>query len=119
MPGPIVHAGPIRGFFGWLTLATVSAGDHEHRFGSHLELARLPYFEVVDGRLVVADSSLGPTVDIHTHLALTFGRRRTVDLLGNEGPAEHYLPLERANRSRHLRPIRTSWSRTSRDSPRT
>jgi len=40
-----------------------------------LDLARLPYFEVKDGRLALADPSFGPVIDCHTHLALAYGRR--------------------------------------------
>lgn len=44
-------------------------------FRNLLDLARLPYFEVRDGRLSLADASLGPVVDCHAHLALAYGPR--------------------------------------------
>ncbi len=64
-------------------------------FRNLLDLARLPYFEVKDGGLVLADPSLGPTVDVHTHLALSYVRKPTVDL-GRETPsAELYLRADK------------------------
>jgi len=64
------------------------------RFADHLALARLPYFDVVGGRLVV-DPALGPVIDTHTHLALAYGPPSSLDL-GRGGPAaRHYLPLAR------------------------
>jgi predicted TIM-barrel fold metal-dependent hydrolase len=66
------------------------------RFENLLDLARTPFFEVSDGRLVLADPALGPAIDVHTHLALTFLRRRTVDLASETPHVEHYLPADRA-----------------------
>jgi predicted TIM-barrel fold metal-dependent hydrolase len=57
-------------------------------------LAELPYFEVRDGRLVLADPGLGPMIDVHTHLALSYGRRTTVDLWQEHERTRHYLSLE-------------------------
>ena len=37
------------------------------RFSNLFDLARLPYFEVKNARLVLADPKLGPSVDVHTH----------------------------------------------------
>lgn len=65
-------------------------------FSGLLDLARLPYFDVRDGRLVLADPSLGPAIDVHTHLALSFGNRGNVDLRAAPRPAEHFLSAERA-----------------------
>lgn len=67
---------------------------HPIRFASSLDLSELPWFGLQDGRLVLTDDTLGPIIDVHTHLALTFGRRRTVDLFAEPGPTEHYLPLQ-------------------------
>ena len=50
------------------------------RFEDHYALSRLPWFEIRDGRLVLKDRSLGPIVDVHTHLALSYVYRTTVDL---------------------------------------
>ena len=74
---------------------TVKIRPEHLRFEGLLDLARLPYFEVRDGRLVLADPSLGPAIDLHTHLALTYFRRQTVDLLKASERTEHYLPAER------------------------
>ncbi len=65
-----------------------------HRFESTLDLARLPYFEIRDGRLAVADPGLR-TIDVHTHLALSFVRNGALDLVHGTGPTQHYLPVER------------------------
>ena len=62
------------------------------RFASVLDLARLPYFEARSGRLRLADPALGPAIDVHTHLALAYGRRPRVDLLRASAKTEHYLP---------------------------
>lgn len=64
------------------------------RFDGLLDLARLPFFEVRDGRLRVADPSLRGAVDVHTHLALSYGPGRA-DLLAATPATEHYLPAAR------------------------
>lgn len=66
---------------------------HPTRFPSGLDLAELPWFELRDGRLV-RDPSLGPAIDVHTHLALSFVRKDSVDLMSAPRPAEHYLPQD-------------------------
>ncbi len=63
------------------------------RFDNSYGLAELPWFDLKDGRLVV-DETIGPVIDTHTHLALTFGRRSSVDLHASPGPAQHYLSLD-------------------------
>jgi len=63
-------------------------------FQNLLDLARLPYFNVQGGRLVLADPSLGPTIDVHTHLALSYGPGEPVDLERPSYRTEHYLPAE-------------------------
>lgn len=68
---------------------------HPTRFDNLHDLARLPWFEVRDGRLVLADRSLGPAVDVHTHLALAYGKPNSVDLLRLWPQTEHYLPEQR------------------------
>jgi predicted TIM-barrel fold metal-dependent hydrolase len=62
------------------------------KFESVLDLARLPYFEVREGRLALADPALGPAIDVHTHLALTYVLPNRVDLRRAPRPTEHYLP---------------------------
>lgn len=66
----------------------------QYRFESHYDLARLPYFELRGGRLVLADPDLGPTVDMHTHLALSYVLPGRVDLRKLHPRTEHYLPME-------------------------
>ncbi|MBI5481975.1 MAG: amidohydrolase family protein [Deltaproteobacteria bacterium] len=65
------------------------------RFEDHYGLSRLPWFEIRDGRLALRDRTLGPIVDVHTHLALSYVRRTTVDLEAAPGPTQHYLPMAR------------------------
>jgi predicted TIM-barrel fold metal-dependent hydrolase len=67
----------------------------ETRFPDFHGLARLPWFEVREGRLRLADRSLGPIADVHTHLALTYVRRSSLDLEAAPAPTEHYLPTTR------------------------
>lgn len=71
--------------------------EHPTRFSDHFGLAELPYFDLDDaGRLVLADPSLGPAIDCHTHLALAYVRPMQLDLHRSHARVEHYLPLERA-----------------------
>lgn len=65
------------------------------RYSSSFALADLPWFELRDGR-IVRDPDLGPAIDVHTHLALSFIRKDTVDLRSAPRPTEHYLPLDAA-----------------------
>ncbi len=62
------------------------------RFESSYDLAQLPWFDVVDGRLVV-DAALPPAVDVHTHLALAYVLPQRLDLNREWPETEHYLPL--------------------------
>lgn len=65
-------------------------------FEDHHQLARLPYFELIGpGRLALADPSLGPSIDIHTHLALAFLLPMQVDLEREHPWTEHYLGMDR------------------------
>lgn len=50
------------------------------RFDRLEHLARLPWFDVDDGRLVLADSSVGPIIDVHAHYALPTLWPRRIDL---------------------------------------
>lgn len=65
------------------------------RFEGLRDLAKLPWFEVREGRLVVSDPSVPEAIDMHTHLALAFVRRTQLDLRRRSERAEHYLPEER------------------------
>ncbi len=62
------------------------------RFSSHRELATLPWFDLQNGELV-ADPSVGPVIDVHTHLALSFVLPTTLDLSREWPETEHYLPV--------------------------
>lgn len=66
------------------------------RFADLLDLARLPYFTEKDGRLRLADPALGPAIDVHTHLALTYVVDQKLDLRREWPATEHYLPSYRA-----------------------
>ena len=68
----------------------------ETRFQNLHDLARLPYFEVADGALQLADPSLGPVIDVHTHLALTYGGKTKIDLTAQHQCTQHFLPPDRA-----------------------
>jgi predicted TIM-barrel fold metal-dependent hydrolase len=65
------------------------------RFDSTLDLDRLPWFERRGRELVLVDDSVGPAIDVHTHLALSFVVRRSVDLGQEHAETQHYLPVER------------------------
>jgi predicted TIM-barrel fold metal-dependent hydrolase len=69
--------------------------DFPTRFTSHLDLARLPWFDVADGRLVVVDPSARGAVDLHTHLALAYVRPNQVDLHKLWPKTELYLDVAR------------------------
>jgi len=61
---------------------------------SHLhDLARLPWFSVQDGALLL-DPAVGPSIDVHTHLALTFLAPPNVDLTRETERTLHYLPSD-------------------------
>jgi hypothetical protein len=62
-------------------------------FADGMDLARLPYFDVKDGRLALADASLGPAIDVHTHVAMAYLLPMRVDLLSTAEPTEHYLAM--------------------------
>jgi len=75
--------------------STSSSPSYPTSFESVLDLARLPWFEVRGGnRLVlVDDGSVGPIIDMHTHLALGFIRRLRVDVNRSTPTTAYYLPL--------------------------
>lgn len=66
------------------------------RFDNLLDLARLPWFSVREGRLVVDDPSVGRAFDMHTHLALAYIRPMALDLTARHDAVEHYLPADAA-----------------------
>jgi predicted TIM-barrel fold metal-dependent hydrolase len=69
---------------------------HPTRFSDLADLARLPFFEMKEGRLVVADDTVPEAIDMHTHLALAFLRRQQLDLRASTALTETYLPPGRA-----------------------
>jgi predicted TIM-barrel fold metal-dependent hydrolase len=56
------------------------------------DLARLPWFEAYDDRVVMKDRSVGPVIDVHTHVALAYVRPMQLDLDRASPRTEHYLP---------------------------
>jgi predicted TIM-barrel fold metal-dependent hydrolase len=63
------------------------------RFPSLLGLAALPWFARSDeDRLVLCDPKVGPIADLHTHLALAYGRPPSVDLGRLHPETQHYFP---------------------------
>jgi len=64
-----------------------------HVYESLLDLARLPWFEVDRGRLVVSErDTVGPVIDVHSHLALAYVRPMQLDLYKGSDETQHYLP---------------------------
>lgn len=63
-------------------------------FPDHYALAKLPYFDLIDGRLRL-DPAIGPAIDVHTHLALDYLTGHA-DLQAEHARVEHYLDLLRA-----------------------
>jgi len=58
------------------------------------EIADLPYFKRLEGGGIgLADPSIGPIIDVHTHLALAYVLPLRVDLHRAAAPTEHYLPM--------------------------
>jgi predicted TIM-barrel fold metal-dependent hydrolase len=67
---------------------------HPTTFASTLDLARLPWFEAHDGnRLVAVEDSIGPVIDMHTHLGMGFLRPLRIDLNVATPRTAYYLPL--------------------------
>lgn len=69
-------------------------GEYPTRFSNTRELCALPWFDLVDGRLV-RDPSFGLAIDVHTHLALAYLLPQKIDLLAEYPQTQHYLPLHR------------------------
>jgi predicted TIM-barrel fold metal-dependent hydrolase len=72
----------------------MNKGTDSYRFETHHDLARLPYFELRGQRLVLADPSLGPSVDMHTHLANAYFISKQMDLLGFYEETDLWLPMD-------------------------
>jgi len=65
---------------------------HPTYFKNLADLARLPWFSPLEDRVVLNDKSLGPILDVHTHVALAYVRPIQVDLDRHWDRTEHYLP---------------------------
>jgi len=74
----------------------VEEGTLPYRFDNHYDLARLPYFELKDRRLVLADPALGPAIDMHTHLANRYLLSRQIDLHRFFPQTDLWLPMDAA-----------------------
>jgi hypothetical protein len=61
-------------------------------FANLLDLSRLPWFDSHDGRLVLADRSIGPVIDMHSHITLAYLLPMRVDVHRLTPHTEHYLP---------------------------
>ncbi len=66
--------------------------EHPTFFKNLAALGSLPWFETYDDRVVVSDKSVGPIIDVHTHVALAYVRPMQVDLMREWPRTEHYLP---------------------------
>ena len=62
------------------------------RFRDLADLARLPWFSLEDGRLLLADRSVPRAIDMHAHVALAYLLPLQVDLLKEHERTQHYLP---------------------------
>lgn len=58
----------------------VLISSHPHRFDRREALATLPWFELESNEVVLADRSIGPIIDVHTHLALPAIKPHRFDL---------------------------------------
>jgi predicted TIM-barrel fold metal-dependent hydrolase len=63
-----------------MSTMTQPAPDYPLRYETRDALAALPWFEQHQGRIVVADSSIGPIIDVHTHYALPSVGTTGIDL---------------------------------------
>lgn len=63
-----------------------------HVFKDLADLVRLPWFDIHGGRLVMSDTSIGPIIDMHSHIALAYLRPMRVDLYRESAHTDHYLP---------------------------
>ena len=61
-------------------------------FENLFDLSRLPWFDLHNGRLVVSDRSIGPVIDMHSHIALAYLLPMRLDLYRTTHHTEHDLP---------------------------
>lgn len=64
----------------------------ETSFRNLSDMGRLPWFEAHDDRVAMKDASVGPILDMHTHLALAYVLPMKLDLHRATPRTEHYLP---------------------------
>ena len=70
--------------------------DRRLRFRDHFALSNLPWFDQnSEGRLILSDPSIGKILDMHTHLALSYGPWGAIDLWQLHEQTRHYLPMAR------------------------
>lgn len=70
-----------------------SAPVYPTRFSALADLVRLPWFTLSEqGRLCVRPGVVGPSIDMHAHLALGYLRPLAIDLRRETHWTEHYLP---------------------------
>lgn len=65
------------------------------RYKSSWDLAKLDYFDLRDGRLVISEPQKWRSFDAHTHLALSYALPNQVDLLAEHDRSEVYLQPDR------------------------
>lgn len=65
---------------------------HPTSFSNLADLSRLPWFSAYDDRVILSDKSIGPIIDMHTHVALAYVRPMQLDLYREHPRTEHYLP---------------------------
>ena len=64
-----------------------------YHFENYYDLARLPFFRLEEGRLVIDEAAgIGPIIDMHTHLALAYLLPMQINLFQLHGKTEHLLP---------------------------
>lgn len=63
------------------------------KFHSILDLAQLPWFEVTGGNTLVAVPEVGPVIDMHAHIALTYLVAQKVDVMVETPTTHYYLPM--------------------------
>src|SRR5262245_44139042 len=74
-------------------MSSEARGGWPAQYESGFALARLPWFEVREGRLALRDPSIGPILDFHTHVAMAFVRPLQLDLWRGTPETDHYLPM--------------------------
>ena len=71
----------------------MSAVPFPTQFSSVLDIASLPWFDVVGGTRIVADPAVGPIIDMHTHVAMAYLLKHRVDVMAETPMTSYYLPV--------------------------